>query len=101
VAAAALARQPHPLLGEERRLHASLDRVLQLVTTCLADEQEYVANAVGWVLRETGHAYPDEVRAFLEEHVATISPVVFRRAIERRSTSERAELRALRAAALT
>jgi 3-methyladenine DNA glycosylase AlkD len=78
-----------------------LDRVLPLVTTCVADDQEYVANAVGWVLRETGNAYPDEVRAFLEEHVATITPVAFRRAIERRSTTERAELRALRAAALT
>ena len=76
-----------------------VDRVLLLVKTSLADERQYVANAVGWVLRETGHAYPDEVRAFLEEHVATISPVAFRRAIERRSSTERAELRELRAAA--
>jgi 3-methyladenine DNA glycosylase AlkD len=75
--------------------------VLPLVTTCLADEREYVANAVGWVLRETGRAYPDDVRSFLDEHVATITPVAFRRAIERRSPAERAELRALRAAALT
>lgn len=77
-----------------------LDRVLPLVTTCLADEREYVQKAVGWLLRETGHAYPDEVRAYLEQHILTISAVAFRRAIERRSPSVKAELRARREAAL-
>jgi 3-methyladenine DNA glycosylase AlkD len=75
-------------------------RVLPLVTTCLADEREYVQNAVGWLLRELGHAYPVEVRAYLEKHIATISAVAFRRAIERRSPGVKAELRALREAAL-
>jgi 3-methyladenine DNA glycosylase AlkD len=77
-----------------------LDRVLALVTTCLADEREYVQNAVGWVLREMGRAYPSEVRTYLEEHLATISAVAFRRAIERCSPSAKAELRALREAAV-
>jgi 3-methyladenine DNA glycosylase AlkD len=77
-----------------------LDRVLPLVTTCLADEREYVQNAVGWLLREVSNAYPDEVRTYLEEHIATISAVAFRRAIERRSPGEKAELRALRKAAV-
>jgi 3-methyladenine DNA glycosylase AlkD len=74
------------------------DRVFPLVTTCLADEREYVQNAVGWVLRELGRAYPSEVRAYLEEHVATISAVAFRRAIERCRPDAKAELRALREA---
>ena len=73
-----------------------LDLVLPLVTRCLEDERDYVQRAVGWVLRETGQAYPDEVRAYLEEHVATISAVAFSRAVERRSPAEKAELRALR-----
>lgn len=76
------------------------DRVLPLVTRCLADEREYVQNAVGWVLREMGHAYPSEVRTYLEEHIATISAVAFRRAIERTRPDAKAELRALREAAL-
>jgi 3-methyladenine DNA glycosylase AlkD len=78
-----------------------LDRVLPLVTNCLADEREYVQSAVGWLLRETGHAHPREVRTYLEEHVATMSAAAFRRAIERRNPREKTELRALRAAALT
>jgi hypothetical protein len=51
-------------------------------------------------LREVSNAYPDEVRTYLEEHIATISAVAFRRAIERRSPGEKAELRALRKAAV-
>jgi 3-methyladenine DNA glycosylase AlkD len=57
-----------------------LDRVLPLVTTCLRDEREYVQKAVGWVLREMAHAYPKEVRAYIDEHRAAMSPVALRRA---------------------
>lgn len=57
-----------------------LDRALPLVTTCLQDEREYVQNAVGWVLREMGRAYPKPVSAYVEKHIATISPVALRRA---------------------
>jgi 3-methyladenine DNA glycosylase AlkD len=74
------------------------DRVLPLVTTCLADEREYVQNAVGWVLREMGRAYPSEVRAYLEDHITAISPLAFRRAVERTSPDAKAELQALRRA---
>jgi 3-methyladenine DNA glycosylase AlkD len=77
-----------------------VDRVLPLVTTCLDDEREYVQNAVGWVLREMGHAYPNEVRTYLEEHIAMIPALAFRRAIERSGPGAKAELRALRDAAL-
>jgi 3-methyladenine DNA glycosylase AlkD len=76
------------------------DRVLPLVTTCLGDEREYVQNAVGWVLRELGRAYPGEVRTYLEDHIATISTLALRRAVERSSPEVKAELRALREAAL-
>jgi 3-methyladenine DNA glycosylase AlkD len=76
------------------------DRVLPLVTTCLADEREYVQNAVGWVLRELSRAYPSEVRTYLETNIATISALALRRAVERSSPDAKAELRALREAAL-
>jgi 3-methyladenine DNA glycosylase AlkD len=72
------------------------DRVFPLVTNCLADEREYVQKAVGWVLREMGRAYPDEVRTYLETHIGTISALALRRALERSSAEAKAELRALR-----
>lgn len=55
-------------------------RALPLVTACLRDEREYVQKAVGWVLREMGHAYPEAVNAYIKEHTATMSPVALRRA---------------------
>jgi 3-methyladenine DNA glycosylase AlkD len=59
-----------------------------------------VQKAVGWVLREMANAYPSEVRAYLEENIGTISAVALRRATERAGPDAKAELRALRAAAL-
>jgi 3-methyladenine DNA glycosylase AlkD len=57
-----------------------VDRALPLITTCLKDERVYVQKAVGWVLREMGRAYPEEVRVYIDEHIATISAVALRRA---------------------
>lgn len=73
-----------------------LDRALPLVTACLQDERGYVQKAVGWVLREMGHAYPDAVTAYIEENITTISSVALSRAIERRSPGVKADLLALR-----
>ncbi len=73
-----------------------LDRALPLVTACLRDDREYVQKAVGWVLREMGHAHPEAVTAYLEEHITTMSAVAVRRAIERRSPAVKATLLRLR-----
>ena len=43
-----------------------LERALPLVAACLDDEREQVQKAVGWVLREPGNAYPNELRASLK-----------------------------------
>lgn len=72
-----------------------LGRVLPLVTTCLLDEREYVQKAVGWVLREMDHVYPEAVREYIERHITAMSAVALRRATERRSPAVKAELLAL------
>ena len=75
-----------------------LERALPLVTECLEDEREYVQKAVGLGAPRAGRAYPDEVRAYLEEHIASISAVALTRAVERLGPGAKAELRALHAA---
>jgi 3-methyladenine DNA glycosylase AlkD len=72
------------------------DKVLPLVTNCLGDPRHYVQTAVGWVLREMGQVYPDELTAYLETHAPAMSAPAFSRAIERRSPDERARLREVR-----
>lgn len=73
-----------------------LERVVPLVSNCLSDERYYVQKAVGWVLREMGLVYPEEVRAYLRAHMARMPAIAFSRAIERRNREERAELCAAR-----
>jgi 3-methyladenine DNA glycosylase AlkD len=77
-----------------------LDQVLPFVSTCIADHRHYIELAVGWVLREMGQVYPDEVAGYLEENSVTMSAAAFSRAIERRPAAERARLRALRVGSL-
>ena len=55
-----------------------------------------VQKAVGYVLREVGHVYPDEIRQFIVQNMADLSTVAFSRAIERRNPDLRAKLRQLR-----
>ena len=49
--------------------------------------------SVGWVLREMGSVYPDEVGQFVDEWLGGMGSHAFSRAIERRSAEERSELR--------
>jgi 3-methyladenine DNA glycosylase AlkD len=74
------------------------DRVLPLVSNCLGDDRHYVQTAVGWVLREQGRVYPDEIGEYLETHAPVLSSVAFSRAIEGLNAESRARLRELRKA---
>jgi 3-methyladenine DNA glycosylase AlkD len=76
------------------------ERVLPLVSGCLEDDRHYVQMGVGWVLRELGNAYPDEVVTFLETHAAAMSAPALSRALERQDLETRARLRAVRKAGL-
>ena len=73
-----------------------LNQVLPLIDNCLADERERVQKALGWVLREMGHVYTDEIRQYIVQNMAELSTVAFSRAIERRAPSAKAKLRQLR-----
>jgi 3-methyladenine DNA glycosylase AlkD len=72
------------------------ERMLPLISNCIADHRYYVELGVGWVLRELAHVYPEEVTAYLEAHSAAMSTRAFARAIERHSPQERSRLRTAR-----
>ena len=76
------------------------EKVLPLVSNCLGDARHYVQTAVGWVLRELGQVYPDEVAGYLERHASAMSASAFSRAIERQGADSRARLREVRQASL-
>jgi 3-methyladenine DNA glycosylase AlkD len=72
------------------------DVVLPLVSNCLDDHRHYVQTAVGWVLREMGNVYTEEIGRFLESNAGRMGVLALTRAIERRSPAERARMRQLR-----
>lgn len=72
------------------------EKVLPLISNCLDDHRYHVQMAIGWVLREMGHIYDNEVREYLEAHAEQISTPAFSRAIERRNSEERTRLRDMR-----
>lgn len=65
----------------KKAVYLSPDEVLPLVENCLDDERFYVQKAVGWVLREMGHAHSEEVTQFIERHLSGIGAVAFTSAI--------------------
>jgi 3-methyladenine DNA glycosylase AlkD len=73
-----------------------LELVLPMVSNCLEADRYYVQTAVGWVLRETGNAYPAAVRGYLEANAARLSRHALSRAIERWPAAEKARIRAFR-----
>ena len=77
------------------------DVVLPMVDRCAEDTRPPMQKAVGWVLREMWHAYPAEVRGYLEANAGRMARGAYTRAIERMETAERKEMRALQARART
>ncbi len=72
------------------------DKVLPLVSNCIDDQRYYVQTAVGWVLREMGRVYSNQITKFLETHFDRMGTAAFSRAIQRLSPAERTRLRAMR-----
>lgn len=72
------------------------NKVLPLVSNCIDDPRYYVQTAVGWVLREMGRVYNNEITKFLETHSNKMGAQAFSRAIERLSPRERTRLRTMR-----
>lgn len=73
-------------------------QMLPLAEHCVTDHRKVVELALGWVLRELGHAHPDAVTGFLERHAAAMSARALARAVERRAPVQRAHWLALRKA---
>ena len=72
------------------------EKVLPLVSNCLDDHRYYVQTAVGWVLREMGQVYGDEIIKYVESHAGRMSSPAFSRAIERYPSKECTRLREIR-----
>jgi 3-methyladenine DNA glycosylase AlkD len=80
----------------KKAVFLSLEEVLPMLTNCLDDQRMYVQKAVGWVLRETGHVYQVEIRAYLGKYSATMSSIAYSTAADCFGALERQEMMVLR-----
>ncbi len=55
-------------------------QVFPFLDTHLANRDKYIANAVGWILREMHRIYPREVEGYITDHSQDISAVARRKA---------------------
>ena len=67
-----------------------LDDAFRIVELLVDDKDESVHKAVGWMLRELGKQDETRLRAFLDNHAATMPRVMLRYAIEKLDPAVRA-----------
>ncbi len=70
--------------------------MISQVESLLDDEGYYVQKGVGWTIREIGHAYPDQIRRFMERHAARLSPQAWTGATKKLDRAQKEPLKALR-----
>ncbi len=68
----------------------------RLISNLLSDKEYYVQKAVGWALRESFNAYPNETFIFIEASIRNISSTAFTTCIEKMTSNQKEILKAKR-----
>lgn len=77
--------------------HGELDDAYRIGEQLLAEDEDLVHKAVGWMLREAGKRDESRLLAFLDQHAATMPRVMLRYSIEKLDPSVRAGYLAMKA----
>jgi 3-methyladenine DNA glycosylase AlkD len=73
-----------------------VDDTLRIAAVLIGDDQDLIHKATGWALRAAGDVEPARVRAFLDDHAATMPRTALRYALEHFDEQERARYMGLR-----
>lgn len=81
------------------RTGGDLARFERYATAMLDETEPFIRKAIGWILRDIGRKRPERTRAFVERHLARMSGVTFREALEVLDDDEAADWKARHKAA--
>ncbi len=70
---------------------------IQLINPLINDKEYFVQKAIGWLLREFGLRFPNELLQFLYKNAPQISSVAFASATEKISIHDKEQLKKIRA----
>jgi 3-methyladenine DNA glycosylase AlkD len=79
--------------------HNDLDDTYQIAAILIADDQDLIHKATGWMLREAGKKDRQRLLSFLDEHAAVMPRTLLTYAMEHLDKEQRAHYRGLRKAA--
>jgi 3-methyladenine DNA glycosylase AlkD len=79
--------------------HGDLDDAYRIAEILVADGEDLVHKAVGWMLREAGKRDEPRLMAFLDRHAAAMPRVMLRYSIEKLDPAVAARYRAMKARA--
>lgn len=65
-----------------RKEHTDLDLLFAMCDGYANDREFFIAKAIGWALRDVSMLFPDQVRAFVDEHPG-LSPIARREALRK------------------
>jgi DNA alkylation repair enzyme len=76
--------------------HGDLSDAYRIAELLVADDEDLVQKAVGWMLREAGKRDEPRLRAFLDQHAASMPRVMLRYAIEKLDRASAGRYRAMK-----
>jgi 3-methyladenine DNA glycosylase AlkD len=79
-----------------KKTHLPFQKIIVLVKPLLKDKEYYVQKGLGWCLRETHNAYPEQAYQFMKENIKNISGIAFTIAIEKMNKKQKDELKGMR-----
>lgn len=79
-----------------RKAYPHFNDVESLILPLLHDDDYYVQKGIGWTLRESSQAYPDQTHQLIIDNLGSISSTAFTAAVEKYSLKEKEKLKSLR-----
>ncbi len=81
---------------KSKKSNLTMNHFYDSINLRILDETYYVQKAVGWLLREFGEKFPNELLSYLYQNAYQMSSIAFATATEKISTTDKEQLKLIR-----